>query len=93
MGNFLYKGSHAHNCSAAGSFPEVTSIGAQSRHLLSERLSDGSIATWWPNTNANGQLGPRSMATEGQRLFVGGDFTTVNAKPQQGLRSSRRART
>jgi hypothetical protein len=85
VGNFLYKGSHAHNCSAAGSFPEVTSIGAQSRHLLSERLSDGSIGTWWPNTNANGQLGPNSMATDGQRLFVGGDFTTVNASPQQGF--------
>ena len=25
------------------------------------------------------------MATDGSQLFVGGDFTTVNNKPQQGI--------
>ncbi len=83
VGNFLYKGSHAHDCSQSGGFPQVSS--GASRHLLAERLTDGSLGPWYPNTNANGDLGPRVMATDGQRLFVGGDFTYVNNLAQQGF--------
>jgi len=83
VGNFLYKGSHAHDCSQSGGFPQVSS--GDSRHLLAERLTDGSLAPWYPNTNANGELGPRVMATDGQRLFVGGDYTFVNNQAQQGF--------
>jgi hypothetical protein len=82
IGSFLYKGSHAHNCSSAGGFPEVGTGSA--RHLLVEKLSDGSLGPWYPNTSGN-PLGPRTFATDGTQLFVGGDFGSVNNKPQQGF--------
>jgi hypothetical protein len=82
IGSFLYKGSHAHDCSSVGSFPQVPTGGA--RHLLVEKLSDGSLGPWYPNTSGN-PLGPRAFATDGTQLFVGGDFGTVNNKAQQGL--------
>jgi hypothetical protein len=82
IGGFLYKGSHAHDCSSAGAFPEVPTGGA--RHLLVEKLSDGSLGPWYPNTSGN-PLGPRAFATDGTQLFVGGDFLNVNNRAQQGL--------
>ena len=82
IGSFLYKGSHAHDCSSVGSFPQVPAGGA--RHLLVEKLSDGSLGPWYPNTSGN-PLGPRAFATDGTQLFVGGDFGSVNNKAQQGL--------
>jgi Concanavalin A-like lectin/glucanases superfamily len=82
IGSFLYKGSHAHDCSSVGSFPQVPTGGA--RHLLVEKLSDGLLGPWYPNTSGN-PLGPRAFATDGTQLFVGGDFGTVNNKAQQGL--------
>jgi Concanavalin A-like lectin/glucanases superfamily len=83
IGSFLYKGSHAHDCSSVGAFPEVKPTGSP-RHLLVERLSDGSLGPWYPNTNGN-PLGPRAFATDGMQLFVGGDFGSVNNKAQQGF--------
>jgi hypothetical protein len=82
IGDFLYKGSHAHDCSSVGSFPQVPTAGA--RHLLVQKLSDGSLGPWYPNTSGN-PLGPRAFATDGTQLFVGGDFGTVNNKAQQGF--------
>ena len=83
LGGYLYKGSHAHNCSSIlGGFPEVED--GQSFHLLAQRLSDGLLGPWYPNTNGD-PLGPRVFATDGRQLFVGGDFKTVNNKPQQGF--------
>jgi chitodextrinase len=84
VGSHLYVGSHAHNCSAVGgvhAFPERWPNGL---HLLAESLDDGEIQHWFPNTNGQ-PLGPRVMATDGLRLWVGGDFTTVNNQPQQGM--------
>jgi hypothetical protein len=83
VSGFLYKGSQATDCSSAGSFPDVSLVGSGPRHLLAERASDGSIGPWWPNTG--GDLGPLAMTTDGTQLFVGGDFATVNAQPQQGF--------
>jgi Concanavalin A-like lectin/glucanases superfamily len=91
INNWLYKGSHAHDCDfAPGGFPMVTDV---DRHLLNQSLADGSLGHWTPNTNfgnsssgvVDGGLGPRVMATDGTQLFLGGDFTTVNNKPQQGF--------
>jgi len=49
IGSFPYKGSHAHNCSFNGGFQET---GANlSRHLLAQRISDGTLGPWYPNTN------------------------------------------
>jgi hypothetical protein len=83
VGDYLYKGSHAHNClSVPGGFGEVED--GQAWHLLAQNLGDGLLGPWYPNTSGN-PLGPRVFATDGQRLFVGGDFVTVNNKPQQGF--------
>jgi Concanavalin A-like lectin/glucanases superfamily len=96
VNGFLFKGSHAHDCAwVAGGFPEVrmangTRVGW---HLLDQSLADGTLGHWTPNTNIGSAsvwqgvdgLGPHAMATDGSQLFLGGDFTTVNNKPQQGF--------
>lgn len=85
VGGYLYKGSHAHDCQSTNpngdpsNFPQ-----SPARHLLAENLSNGYLGSWYPDTDGN-SLGPRAMATDGTRLWVGGDFTTVNSRPQQGL--------
>jgi len=94
VNGFLFKGSHAHDCAyVPGGFPQVNgpSGGWVTWHLLDQQLSDGTLGHWTPNTNVGttqsgtGTLGPHAMATDGSQLFVGGDFTTVNGKPQQGF--------
>ncbi len=84
IGSWLYVGSHAHDChTVVGGFPQVSS--GHAHHLMRESTADGHIdSTWFPNTNGN-PLGPRALATDGVRLAVGGDFTYVNNKPQQGF--------
>jgi len=83
MGNWLYKGSHAHDCSRDGGFPDKTGM----HHLLVESAITGKLGPWFPNTDAGGEteVGPLAFASGGNDLWVGGDFTTVNGKPQQGL--------
>ncbi|WP_350278150.1 fibronectin type III domain-containing protein [Kribbella sp. HUAS MG21] len=83
IGNWLYKGSHAHDCSADGGFPEKTGM----HHLLVHSTITGKLGPWFPNTNAGGktQVGPLSFASGGNDLWAGGDFTTVNGVPQEGL--------
>lgn len=92
VGSYLYKGSHAHDCQRLNSyhdpdaFPQVAT--GQGRHLLAENTSNGFLGPWYPQTNggSNGAgLGPRDMATDGSNLWVAGEFTSVNNKPQQGL--------
>ena len=82
VGGWLYKGSHAHNCSNDGGFPE-----GPNRYLLVQRPDNGQLAGWYPQTNAGGvtRVGPFAMATDGKQLWVGGDFTTVNRTGQQGM--------
>jgi Concanavalin A-like lectin/glucanases superfamily len=91
INNWLYKGSHAHDCAfSAGGFPQVSTV---NHHLLSQSLTDGTIGHWNPDTNmgnsdtgaVNGGLGPRVFATDGTNMFMGGDFTTVNSVGQQGF--------
>jgi large repetitive protein len=87
INGYLFKGSHAHDCAyAPGGFPQVNnnSGGWITWHLLDQSLTDGSLGHWTPNDDAT-VLGPRAMATDGSRLFVGGDFLNVNGKPQQGF--------
>jgi hypothetical protein len=89
VGDYLYKGSHAHDCRTTNTngdpsnYPEGVKGGP--RHLLSEKLSNGFLGPWYPQTNAGPELGPRAMATDGKQLYVGGDFTKVNNVGQQGL--------
>ncbi|MEO7261960.1 MAG: LamG-like jellyroll fold domain-containing protein [Jatrophihabitantaceae bacterium] len=93
IGAILYTGAHSHDCTAdqdfdPDSFPEVGWAKGLSRHLLSRTTSGGLLAAWNANTNGgpNGAgLGPRVMATDGNQLFLGGEFTTVNGLIQQGF--------
>ncbi|WP_287899930.1 PKD domain-containing protein [Arthrobacter sp.] len=82
VGEWLYKGSHAHDCSSMGGFPQ-----GPNRFLLAEKPDTGDVQGWYPQTNAGPStyVGPWDMATDGQHLWVGGDFTTVNGVGQQGL--------
>lgn len=90
--DILYSGSHAHNCSnTAGGFPESWNVPTNKRYyrFLAETARTGqpTILHWFPTTNGGigGKLGPRTMTTDGDHLWVGGEFTTVNGQPQQGL--------
>jgi hypothetical protein len=92
IGGWLYKGSHAHDCSRAGSFPQLggtytSNYNGSSQNLLSQNPNDGSLGPWYPDTNTGPptSVGPLVMATDGQQLLVGGDFLTVNKIGQQGF--------
>lgn len=92
----LYKASHAHDCSRSGGFPQIKHDW-QAHHLLAERTDNGALLRWGtsttsrpkplPNTNGglNDRLGPFAFATDGTQLFVGGEFTSVNDRAQEGL--------
>ncbi len=86
----LYTGSHSHDCTGdqgtdPDAFAEVGWSKGLARYLLSRSTTTGKLGNWYPNTNGGTGLGPRSMATDGTQLFVGGEFTTVNGQPQQGF--------
>ncbi len=92
-GGVLYFGSHAHDCSSMGEFPQGP------RHYLMAEPTNPPASTpsqpqpqlldWNPNTNGgiNDGVGPRSMIVTGggSYLWVGGEFTAVNGHAQQGL--------
>jgi len=88
VNGWLYKGSHAHDCSfTPGGFPQVANPSGKgniTHRLLDLSLRSGALGHWNPNTSGN-SLGPRVMATDGRQLFLGGDFITVNNRPQQGF--------
>lgn len=86
-GSVLYSGSHAHDCSSMGAFPD-----GRRRHLLAQKVDDPALLGWFPDTNegvSQERIGPRAMvvAPSGGKnyMWVGGTFTTVNGQPQQGL--------
>lgn len=101
IGDVLYSGSHAHNCSSTdGGFPEQAGGSNNPKRwyrLLAQstRTSQTSIQHWFPSTNGGdmslpsdqtpSRLGPRTMTTDGEFLWVGGQFTTVNDVNQQSL--------
>jgi hypothetical protein len=86
IGDWVYKGSHAHDCSSS---PNGFSDGSGTHYLLVESGINGNIGPWFPNTDANPnsatQVGPLAMAGTSTDLWVGGDFLHVNGKVQQGL--------
>ncbi|MFF0271244.1 LamG-like jellyroll fold domain-containing protein [Kribbella sp. NPDC004536] len=87
VNGWLYKGSHAHDCAnqGAGGFPQ----GFGYHFLLTEKLTDGTLGPWFPNTDADPNsvtnVGPLAFATGGSDLWAGGDFLHVNGVAQQGL--------
>ncbi|MFC9242858.1 LamG-like jellyroll fold domain-containing protein [Streptomyces sp. NPDC057136] len=82
----LYSGSHAHDCSSMGAFPDQPR-----KHLLAQSVNDPKLLPWFPDTNdgIGEPVGPRVMSQtdSGGRhyLWVGGEFTTVNGVAQQSL--------
>lgn len=82
----LYSGSHAHDCASMGEFPDQPR-----KHLLAQSVDDPKLLPWFPDTNdgIGEPVGPRVMAQTDKGghhyLWVGGEFTTVNSKPQQAL--------
>jgi hypothetical protein len=86
IGNWLYKGSHAHDCTAS---PNGFANGSGTHYLLVESAINGNLGPWYPNTDANPssttQVGPLAMAGTSTDLWVGGDFLHVNNTIQQGL--------
>ncbi|MEV2212043.1 fibronectin type III domain-containing protein [Streptomyces sp. NPDC050997] len=80
----LYSASHAHDCAETpGGFPDR----GDRQHLLAQSLTDRRILHWFPDTNdgLGEHVGPRALTVAGGRLWVGGEFTQVNGKPQQSL--------
>lgn len=79
----LYSGHHAHDCSTTpGGFAD-----GKRHHMLAQSVTDSTILPWFPDTNGGlGEaLGPRAMVMGGGALWVVGEFTTVNERPQQGI--------
>jgi hypothetical protein len=82
----LYSASHAQDCSVMGEFPR-----SPRKHLLAQSVDNPAKLGWYPDTNdgLGEQLGPRVMDTASKDgtdyMWVGGEFTTVQGKPQQGL--------
>ena len=100
VGDLLYSGSHAHNCNdTPGGFGEQATDLANPRYYrLLAQTTQGqhtAIQYWFPSTNGGdpnipatrspSKLGPRALASNGRYLWVGGQFTTVNNVPQEGL--------
>ena len=84
IGSWLYKGSHAHDCSSSpGGFKD----GTGTHYLLVQSATTGNLGPWFPNTDAGGdtKVGPLAMASSGTDLWVGGDFSHVNGVAQQGI--------
>ncbi|WP_327267943.1 DNRLRE domain-containing protein [Streptomyces sp. NBC_01218] len=82
----LYAGSHVHDCSSMGGFPNQVR-----KHLTAQSVDDPAMLGWLPDTNdgIGEPVGPRALAVSGRDgrdfLWVGGEFTTVNGSPQQAL--------
>ncbi|MFD4778567.1 LamG-like jellyroll fold domain-containing protein, partial [Streptomyces sp. NPDC058427] len=82
----LYAGSHVHDCSTMGGFPNQVR-----KHLTAQAVGDPAMLGWLPDTNdgIGEPVGPRALtvSSRGGRdfLWVGGEFTTVNGVAQQAL--------
>ncbi|MFJ7159935.1 LamG-like jellyroll fold domain-containing protein [Streptomyces sp. NPDC101118] len=100
-GGALYIASHAHNCATEGEFPDDGKrrylMAQPTAHKGTVPAPvDGFVPGprklgWFPAVNGGiGEgVGPRVMTAASKDgvayLWVGGEFTTVNTKPQQGL--------
>ncbi len=93
-GGIVYSASHAHDCSDIGGWPQTNP--AKYSRLLAETTAvrpqnDARplLLHWFPNVNqgptAGFLHGPWAVDADGTYVVVGGEFTTVNGRAQQGL--------
>jgi trimeric autotransporter adhesin len=69
---------------APGVKSTLTGAGTVKRiHLAAFALGNGAIANW--NPGANSTLGVHAMATRSKGLAVGGDFTVIGGRHQEGF--------
>lgn len=93
LNGVLYKASHQHDCAFTRGGARGGFVGGTFRdnfvhhYLVGQNTTTGDFVHWTPDTNAGAAptVGPHVIATDGSRLFVGGDFTRVNGTLQQGL--------
>ena len=85
----LWTGTHAHNCSALGGFPELKPrfYGAVIGHDIG---NSGRLVHFFPQVGgsknvAGSQNNVRALATDGQQLFVGGGWLKANGANQSSL--------
>ncbi|MFF8387650.1 LamG-like jellyroll fold domain-containing protein [Streptomyces kanasensis] len=82
----LYSASHAHDCGLVGEFPD-----GRRYHFLAQPTTSVGKLGWFPDTNDGlGEgIGPRVITIAARNgveyLWSGGEFTTVNGAPAQGL--------
>lgn len=82
----LYSASHAHDCGSVGEFPD-----GKRYHFLAQPTTEVGKLGWVPDTNdgIGERIGPRTLTVaekDGvEYLWSGGEFTTVNGSPAQGL--------
>ena len=87
IGGWVYKGSHAHDCTQDD--PNYFAEGTGNHYLLVQSGVNGRLGPWFPNTDTNTnsttKVGPLAMGATSTDLWVGGDFLHVNGSAQQGI--------
>lgn len=81
VGNTVYVGGSFTAARPAGA-AAGTNLSARS-NLMAYTLSTGVMTSWAPS--ANGQILAMTLSPNGQRLYVAGDFTTINGVSAQHL--------
>lgn len=97
-GGVVYSASHTHDCqamrvgamSANGRYQRIVAetLQARGRNMFNEPRPD--LLAAFPNTNGGASgctycNGPWAVAADGSYVVYGGEFTTVDGVPQQGL--------
>ena len=93
MDGLLYKASHQHDCAFTPGDARGGYVGGTARdtfvwyRMVAQNTSDGSFTHWSPDTNGTmaTHVGPHTIATDGNQMFVGGDFSQVNRSNQMGI--------
>jgi len=81
-GNTVYAGGQFSNARPAGAAPGVNTT--PRNNLLAYSLTTGALITSF-NPNVNGQVLAAAVSPDGSRLYIGGDFTSVNGQSRGGI--------
>jgi PKD repeat protein len=81
-GNTVYAGGQFSNARPAGAAPGQNTT--PRNNLLAYNLTTGNLITSL-NPNDNGQVLAAAVSPDGSRLYIGGDFTSVNGQNRGGI--------